>query len=409
MMRSAAVFALLFLVVLPAGARAQNPYPQVRPSLLHLHAFGTPKTGPSAGVTDSVESQATGFFVSQEGFALTVEHFFKPLEAVDAINVRIEASIGDAGAGVTTFPAYFISELGNLDLALLKIDLPYDHPKIEPLLLGTVADINPNEPPEIFSSGFSQNSYKTHAVSLNDAESDEVPYGWTLNVAIDGGESGSPVYTKNATVVGLLKGSPKNIATLAIMIPVDFAQPLVGYIKIRELEKEILQLRQVVGAMKAGDPPIDMRLNQVEDGLKEIGKRFEWTATTSRDDGSLQVKYTKLIKGGPQIGSIQLQITPRLRLRDGNDVISKDMPSLKLKSSGPPSFPRDSFDPVLKQGVFVIAGVQDKLEAQYNLAENAVGKPEPYRDLLMSIVPATEDGLNLPPVILNVSPDYVWK
>lgn len=408
-MRSAAIFVLLFLIVLPAGARAQNPYQPVRPSLIHLHAIGTPTRGPSAGTADSIESQATGFFISPEGFALTVEHFFKPLEAVDAINVRIEASIGDAGAGVMKYPAYFISELGNLDLALLKIDLPYDHPPIKPFVLGTIADIDPNDPPDIFSSGFSENNYKTHAISVNDPESDEVPYGWTLNVAIDGGESGSPVYTRNGTVIGLLKGSPKNIATLAIMIPVDFAQPLVGYIKIRELEKEIVQLRQVVGAMKAGDPPIDIRLNQVEDGLKEIGKRFEWTATTSRDDGSLQVKYTKLIKGGPQIGSIQLQITPRLRLREGNDVISKDMPTLKLKSGGPPSFPRHSFDPVLKQGAFVVADVQDKLEAQYELAENAVGKPEPYRDLLISIVPSTEDGLNLPPVILNVSPDYVWK
>ncbi|WP_164736870.1 S1 family peptidase [Rhizobium phaseoli] len=407
-MRSAALFAFLFLIGLAAGARAETPYQHVRPSLLHLHAFGTPKTGPSAGVPDSVESQATGFFISPEGFALTVEHFFKPLESVDAINVRIEASIGDAGAGVPKFPAYFISELGNLDLALLKIDLPYDHPRIAPLFLGTSADINPDDPPEIFSSGFSQNSYKTHTISLNEPESDEVPYAWTLNVAIDGGESGSPVYTKNGTVIGLLKGSPINIGTLAIMIPVDFAQPLVGHIKIRELEKEILQLRQVVGAMRAGDPPIDMRLNQVEDGLSEIGKRFEWTATTSRDDGSLQVKYTKLIKGGPQIASIQVQITPRLKLRDGNDVISKDMPSLRLKSD-PPSFPRNSFDPVLKQGMFVIADVQDKLDAQYKLVANAVGKPEPYRDLLMYIVPATEDGLNLPPVTLNVSPDYVWK
>lgn len=415
-LRATFIATLLFPAALVLGhaAAAQQDdavHAQVRKSLVQLKVSGTPSTGPNASVPGGVLSQATGFFVGRDGYLLTTEHFFDPLTKVDAKNIVITGSVG--GDGSVSIPVDFVSDLPRLDLVLLKADIPFDMPPPVALEIGSTANIDTENLPHFMTSGFHGDNYRKKAIDLNEAESEDLPYAWTFNEKINAGQSGSPVYIVEpggkTVVVGVIKGHSKEDDELALMIPIEYSMPLVGHFEIQKLNERVEWLMRVVGEISESDPPLQLRVQSIEGNLLEIGSYFDWSAETL-SDGSLSISYQKIVKSGAQVDQIELKLTPNIRLynrEDNNSIYTGTAAVLKLTDTGQKVFDRSTLDPEGRVGTFVIPAVQTRLKSVLENSGDAVGKPEPYRDLELLINPLI-GGTKLPRVRVNVVPTYEW-
>ncbi len=390
--------------------RAQA-HTDVQKSIVHLTVKATARKGTLAGQKDAIESQATGFLVSGDGFILTTEHFFDPLFKSKAVNLSITASIGDAAA--TKLPVQFVSELRQLDLMLLKANIPFGYPTpIVPLHIGSTAGLDLASPPEFLTSGFHSNNYRRKHGSLNGAKSEDVPYAWTIDIKTSSGQSGSPVYVienDRPTVVGVIKGVLKTDDELTHMIPIEYSMPLIGHFKLQKLIDKVDRLARLVGKIPGDKKPLHDRLNGVENHLREVGAQFEWSATSRKDD-ALVVKYKKIIGDGPQIDSILLSVTPIIKLKGGPNGPGNDtIPEIGLNDDGDDQFARFSLSDDKRIGKFVVPGVGAKLRALLAvIGSKAVGGAEPFSALKLSIVPVVGAEL-LPPESMRMVPTYLWK
>lgn len=406
---------LIFTLSLSKMASAEmtraQAHTDVHKSIVHLTVKATARKGGLAGQKDAIESQATGFFVSKDGFILTTEHFFDPLFKSKAVNLTITASIGDAGA--TKLPVQFVSELRQLDLMLLKANITFGFSTpIVPLNVGSTAKLDPVSPPEFLTSGFHSNNYLRKHGTLNEPESEDVPYAWTINIKTSSGQSGSPVYVienDQPTVVGVIKGVLKTDDELTHMIPIEYSMPLIGHFKLQELIDKVDRLTRIVGKIPGDKKPLHDRLNGVEDNLKEVGSQFEWSAASRKDD-ALVVKYKKIIGDGPQIDSILLTVTPIIKMKGGPDGPGNStMPEIGLNDDGEDQFTRFSLSDDNRIGEFVIPGVGEKLRNLLAVFKNkAVGGAEPFSALKLSIVPVVGAEF-LPSESMRMVPAYGWK
>ena len=221
-------------------ANDQSAHKIVRKSLVHLLGTGTPQTGQLAGREKGAATQGTGFFVSKDGFILTSSHFFDPLKKVDAVHVVITGAI--KGADSSRMRVLFVSDLPSLDMVLLKANIPLDRPEAIPLPLGRSGSLNKDDDVRLLWSGFEKNVYDKHFASIVERRNQIVPYAWTIKLKTDRGNSGSPVYIEKADdtveVIGLIKGSNEENSDLSNMIPIEYALPLIGHIKIQELDEK---------------------------------------------------------------------------------------------------------------------------------------------------------------------------
>lgn len=406
------VLALLLALIGPLVARAQDSaHDVVAPSLVYLTATGVATTGPTATLPDSAKSQGTGFFVSDDGFILTTRHFFAPLEKMNAENVQIKGEIG--GPGGDSVAILFVADLRNFDLALLRAKLPFGVKRPVPVQTGDSIDIDPSAEPKLQTSGFHDAVIRRLTAELNTTVSNDVPYAMTLNLKTNSGQSGSPVYMtseKGVRVVGMIKGTASFDDELTQMIPIEYALPLIGHLKFRKFERLQEKLLQRVGEIDGEKPPLGKRIQQVEDSVAEIGNYFEWTAY-SEQDGSLRVRYDKIVGGGEQVDEISVKVTPNMRMFDDsnhNVVTTGPMQALRLTRDAENVFQRDSLDTSGRVGMFVIPGVQSLLETQLSISQAAVRGNDPFRDLEVIIVPSI-NGTPLELRAVNVVPDYEWR
>jgi len=418
-----------------------NPHLPVRDSLIHLSGYATAQSGGLAGVSDGLQSQATGFVVGGDGFILTTNHFLDPLKKEGGVNFRFEAMIKDVDT--RKFPLQFVTNLPNLDLALFKARIPFGEEKWEPLKLGSSGLIDRTNLQEMYTSGFHGNEYRQRKAEYNAESSSAAPYVWSMNIKTNGGQSGSPVYLQDGTVVGLIKGVKREDDELTLVIPVEYSLPLIGHFRIEKMEqqlkkiaqleseneqltqktamleeetsrldeniKQLMALESKVSTLVAsigesatpGAPPIQHRLGSVEKNLEEIGGQFFWTAETDSNDSSLKIRYEKLVSDGPQIDSIAINVKANMRRTDG--VVSPR----KLRMRGGNTFVRiPTREP--RSGEFVIPNFQAALEGLYFNDADAKGKPDPYSDIEVNVVPSFE-GEDLAPERIKLVPKYNWK
>ena len=385
------------------SAQAQEAHDNVRKGLLHLFGTGTPglSTHPNFGRADGVETQGTGFFVSADGLILTTRHFLDPLEKAEARQIRITAAIG--GASSRRIPLLVASDLPSVDLLLLKANMPFDMDPPEPLKIGRTSNFDRSNPTPLFTSGFHDKNYRKLEASFNDAQSDDVAYAWTLNVKTNPGQSGSPVYDAEGTVLGIIKATARSDDELTLMIPVDFAMPLIGHLEIDRLNRQIKLLTSILGEMTQNDPPLNKRLNAIEENLSELGQHFTWTATTL-PDGSIAVQYEKLIGGGTQINEIRVQLKPIMRFRENGRTVTRAQRPLKLGSGENNEFTRLDDNGDARIGKFLVPDVFAKLK---NLTEtfSDVSPDEPFPNLELTVVPVVDD-TELDPRKFNLTPNF---
>ena len=411
---------LLSVLLSASGLLAQtSPDEVVRASLVYLTLEGAPTEGPLIGQPDGVQSQATGFFVGDEGFILTSAHFFEAAAAVKAENIVIHAETGTPGG--QKFKVFFVSDLPDVDLVLLRGTIPFGEATPPGLALGNTAKLNPAEDPVLSTSGFNGEDYDKARGVLLDRGNRDVPFAWTVKMTVDDGQSGSPVYVVNsngkAEVVGIVKASTGENKDRTLIVPIDYALPLIGHLKIEELEGQVADLSKKLDALIAfvgdttpGELPLNLRVNQVAADVNQIGKYFTWSAESDRS-GAMTIRYDKLFAGGPQVERIEVQLTPYTRTftdRNKKDVYPAQGTVLTVSADGSNSFLPTRVDTDGRWGEFVIDGVQERLEAMLSLNTFAVKGKEPFRDLELVIVP-TVDGTMLPEKKISMVPNYDWK
>jgi hypothetical protein len=221
------------------------------------------------------------------------------------------------------------------------------------------------------------------------------------------------VYADDGTVVGVLKGSQGTDSEHSLMIPIQYATPLTGFLTVQELQHKLDYLTAIIGELADDKPPIGLRLDDLETNVEELKTQYDWTVE-SVQDGSIFVRYDKMISGGANVDKIKVKITPNMRVRtETGDVYAA--PNRPLTIDGGDIIERQPMSEGGRTGVFLIPGVQGKLEQLVGLSYDAVGGQEPFRDLEVTVVPLL-DGQPIPPDAadsvkerFSVFPGYAWK
>lgn len=409
------------LVGLSNASHAQaQAHLKVRDSLAYLTLSGEPGTGNLIGQPGGTTSQATGFFIGDEGFILTAAHFFDPAIRDVAVNVIIEARVG--GSNGRVLAVSFVSDLPDVDLLLLRANIPFGDEAPAGLALGNSSGLSPGEDQVLLTSGFNGEEYDFTSGELIERGNSKVPFAWNVGFKVGGGQSGSPVYVTRAgdevEIVGIIKASSQTSDERTLIVPIEYSMPLIGHLKIdalerrnRELEVRLDELIKFVGTTTGRELPLDLRVQQVAENVTEIARHFSWSAESDRISGSIIVRYDKLLPNGPQVEQINVNLTPNMR--SFTDPTKKDveiarMRVMQLTTDGQNAFAPASVDPDGRWGEFVIPGAQDKLQALLDGDSLAVKGRDPFRDLELIILP-TVAGATLLSKKLIVVPNYDWK
>lgn len=242
---------------------AEEPHDTVRKSLVFVHAKALSAEAGQQGT--QVEAAGTGFLVSDDGLILTNYHLLEQLGEIFPKSVRFEIAVGERTADRR--PAATVDGSEILDLLVLKTPPPAE--PFTAVVLGN-ADAHPSGE-QIFTSGFPDNLTSVRK-QTGLIEAREGPGGvlWSVDFSLRSGQSGSPVYDRNARVIGVIKGdNPPS----AFMIPIDFADGLIAQVRVRELRGRIdalenririAELPDGVATWKANHDDLDLQVSEDE-------------------------------------------------------------------------------------------------------------------------------------------------
>lgn len=320
---------LVALLIQPASAQDQAridaAHDLVRDSLIHLTVTNQML---DSGAQEIV--QGTAFFVSDQGYALTTAHLFRPPRAFEAqlrsnpdlLVQTLAARVGSADAAERR--AAYISEIASLDLVLVRVMLPFDARPPKPLEMESADALLRRGVPQLLTSGFNDHAYRRLQGVKNDTAGDDVPYAWTINVKTLGGQSGSPVYLPDGDtvkVIGLLKGTARADDERSLMIPIDYAMPLIGHLRMDRLEAqiailqgEIAGLRQRLGDAAPDAQPLFPRVTRIEPVVDQVQNHVSWQPEL-REDGSIIILGRRLVRESLIPTQVNYMVTPTVTYR----------------------------------------------------------------------------------------------
>ena len=309
------VIAVIFsLAGLAGSAQAQDAdatHAAMRKSLVYLKATGTGASGAIAGVP--MEATGTGFLVSGDGFILTSYHLLSQLGDVRPETIEIWANIAEK-VKVLKFKAATVNAVPENDLLLLKVPSGVDGHI--PVKIGSFAESYSAS--QVLTSGFpSAIDYHTvnGRISSRDTGSG---YLWTVDMAFAPGQSGSPVYTPDGTVIGVAKGQSINSPDINHMVPIHLADPLIGHLRIAEMQAKLSRLEKLLGEVDPKLKPVGDRLQEAEADLGTIKKYFSWSGDLVEND--LKIRFQKLVGDDPLIEKVILRVTPTAYGDDDADI-----------------------------------------------------------------------------------------
>ena len=213
---SISIFFVLALL-LTAFTHSQN-IEQYKNSIVFLHVEGI---NPNSGAVG--EAQATGFILCESGYVLTAKHTTNNLKDKGYTkNITISGSI-KTGEEISKRKLEIIREDESDDLLLLKFrgEAPTN---IIPVVLSE--GLEPATGTELYSLGFpslnaADLTYKDGVMSGN------APQGhWFVDMALNRGDSGSPVFNSSGQVVAVVRGGFKEFEGLKEVVPVSFVDRL---------------------------------------------------------------------------------------------------------------------------------------------------------------------------------------
>lgn len=350
---------LLLLLVLAVPARAETPHDLLRKSIVLLELSYLPSEGPDKGVRQA--EQATGFFVSKDGFILTAYHLFKGLDQSKGINMTLKATVGGVGSPFV-LDAAVVNALRPLDLLLLKVRVN-ENIEFVPVRLGRSEQVQDQQ---IFSSGFhGLDPFAIEGTVANRLGPNGVGHLWALQMPVASGQSGSPTYLSDGTVVGMLKGNSATAGAIGFMIPIEYADALIAHLRVSELL---------------------VRIARLEASMRDVGTYYQWSGY--RSGGRIVVKYDKLITGDPHVAKVAYEVIPFFTEEDETRRASTmDLGELSVAVSANG-----------KGGEVVIERIQDILANRLSGTPKVTAVPR----MEVRIIPIAADGTRLPPATATI-------
>jgi hypothetical protein len=307
-------WAIMALLTWTAQASAQeSAHDKIRKSLVYLEASGKGISGAETGVRK--RTQATGFLVSDDGFILTTHHLLSGLAPVEPTSVVIRANVGEK-VEVLKYEALPVNAAAELDLLLLKIPPGLEPHK--PVKLGTLKEARGAL--EVYTSGFPKSAnYRLDNGTIGSKDTLSA-YLWEVNdMPFDFGQSGSPVYTADGTVVGMAKGQLEGAPGVNYMIPIQLADSLLASFRLSDIE---MQIARITGPLADFDVNrIDLAERQLKmamESIEEIASNIDWSASVNGND--IRLNYRKLVSVGPQVEFVAVRVTPIFKRKNGESL-----------------------------------------------------------------------------------------
>jgi S1-C subfamily serine protease len=252
-------------------ALAESVHDKVHPSLVFLKATAL---GSATGVEQA--SVATGVIVSENGLVLTVFHFLAELGNYEPTTLQMRASISKK-EDQPSLRVALIDANPPLDLLLLKINV--ENQRTPKIALGGTLSRSDEE--QIYSSGFLEGQgYLTGEGKITAREG---PAGnlYATNIHFGYGQSGSPVYDKDARLIGIAKGSFTKSSNMDYFIPIEFADALLSQIVIRDITNALTKINEKISGNL--DPTLlDTRIKEIEAAIINLRERLDGLDTRQR-------------------------------------------------------------------------------------------------------------------------------
>ncbi|MBW4706893.1 serine protease [Roseobacter sp. YSTF-M11] len=380
------VLLVALLVVGTSGASRAEPHEIARPSLIFIETKGTAQIGPNAKLKDEIQTQATGFVITDDGFILTSHHLLD--EHIKFQSLRLSITGVQADYDGDRLNLTVVEANPFMDLVLLKARLPHGE-TLTPMKLGNGAE-NLTPSTKLYTSGFPGPTYQPDDGYFVDDQG-TTPHLKQVKFSVENGQSGSPVYLEDGTVIGVVKGSLKNSDTGAVIpqksvfVPIELAASLTSHIRLKELEQRNRELSAAIEWLKkaVGDMGDDIpeggdahsRIGTVEDHIEAVASNFNWNAEID-DRGDLRIEYRKLLGGEIQIENIGLLVTPLYNQfaydasLDKEAVSPIELPPLIANTKKESWFTRKEILDKDRRGVFIIDTFREKLNKK--LAEETI-------------------------------------
>lgn len=268
--------------------------------------------------------------------------------------------------------AQFVKADAAVDIMMLKVPEHFDS-KYIPVTLGSAHNLIPDAKLRTLGFPHPENAAvqllpKSREGKLMSRDGPS-PYLWTSDLTMNGGQSGSPIFTDSGEVVGIAKAELKISTSTSFMIPIHFADSLIAYIRIRKMQEQIDTLIRIVGEKD----PIDVelakasllgRVSEIETNIDDLQTHVEWEG--SMTSGDLFVTYSKLVAGGPAIESILVQVTPLQSKEDGTPIANTTFEDILI------SVPEGSGAGA--EGIFKVPGINELVQSSVLLKHKTIHK-----------------------------------
>ncbi len=206
-----ATLTALPFVGLPADAAATN----VRSSLVTIRATGLLRA--SNELSDSVFG--TGFFVNSQGYIVTSLHLIKQLGAVIPESIRFEVN---TDLNETPITAIQIERRDQVDILVLLAKMgmrPFSVLRRERNVMRRVREGETRVYTSGFPKGYGAIIDNGAITSFEGPVSPPSPT-WTTNMTFKGGQSGSPIYLEDGSVIAVAKGVDAGTTQIGIVVPI---------------------------------------------------------------------------------------------------------------------------------------------------------------------------------------------
>jgi hypothetical protein len=226
--RTVAVVLCLMPLAARFAAAAESVDEAMRKRLVFIKASGESKSLPGQTIGDV----GTGFFISGDGYILTSFHVVRKVfeEALpDSIKIVVSEGVKKSD---TNQIAYLVDANAFVDIALLKtFRLDNDYPAVA---IGEAGSLHSGQ--VLVTQGFPKDSVGPANRREMKVDSVDGPAGYTMlgSGQVDAGQSGSPVYLEDGTVVGIVKGEHTNGSEI-VFVPIDRAANLTAPLNFKGL------------------------------------------------------------------------------------------------------------------------------------------------------------------------------
>ena len=235
---------------------------EVKDASVKLHARGqVDPTVPATGGTWN-ETDATGVIVSKDGLVLTAYHLLGKLGLIVPDSLDITADVG--GKGVKQ-KAWVVNSNPYIDVLLLKLERQGQYPRLQ---LGSAFDLSSDK---VHTYGYpATGSFDASGSGDITSRTVDGGYLWGTTFAFANGQSGSPIYDNQNRLIAIAKGEANSQGAI---IPIEYADTLLAYLRFQEQRQEIANLRTFFQSATLtetkGDDWEPMQGNDIDLGVAE--------------------------------------------------------------------------------------------------------------------------------------------